>query len=58
MNENEKIFPILRKLDYLWSKDLSRNLCDVFKELNGGKFEYKTDLELEQQLKNVNPDEK
>lgn len=58
MNEEEKIFPILRKIDYLWSKDPKKNLCGVLKEINSGKFEYITDLELEQKLKTINPDEK
>ena len=58
MNDNEKIFPILRKLDFLWSLNPSKNFCDIWSELNGGNFKYLTDLELEEKLKNVNPDEK
>lgn len=58
MNEGEKVFPILRKFDYLWSKYPTKNFCDILKELNEGKFEYMTDLELEQKLKHINPDEK
>lgn len=49
--EEEKIFPILRKFDYLWSKDPKKNFCDVIKELNNGKFEYLADSELVEKLK-------
>jgi hypothetical protein len=56
--EEEKIFPILRKFDYLWSKDPKKNFCDIIKELNNNKFEYLTDSELIDKLKDINPDEK
>ncbi len=58
MNNEEKIFPILRKLDFMWSQDPTKNFCDVWKDLNDGEFKYLTDLELEEKLKSVNPDEK
>lgn len=56
--DEEKIFPILRKFDYLWSKDPKKNFCDIIKELNNDEFKYMTDEELIDKLKTVNPDEK
>lgn len=56
--EEEKIFPILRKFDYIWSKNPKMNFCDVIKELNNGEFKYMTDEELIEKLKIINPDEK
>ena len=58
MINEEKIGPILRKFDYLWSKDPKKNFCDIFKEINDDKFEYLTDKQLIKKLKDVFPDEK
>jgi len=58
MINSEKIGPILRKIDYLWSKNPEKNLCDIIKELNNDKFEYLTDRQLINRLKDVCPDEK
>lgn len=56
--KEEKIFPVLRKFDFIWSKNPNKNFCDIIKELNGGEFKYMTDEELIDKLKQINPDEK
>ncbi len=58
MINSEKIGPFLRKIDHLWSKDNTKNFCDVWKEICGGEFKYITDEELEQLLKDVHIDNK
>lgn len=54
MNQEEKIFVTLRKLDWLWSKNKRKNFCDIWKDLNGGEMRYLTDDELVEKLKDVN----
>lgn len=58
MINEEKIFSILRKFDYLWSKDKSKNFCDIIKDLNNGEFKYMTDEEIIEKFKDIHPDEK
>ncbi len=54
INNEEKIYPILRKLDFIWSQNKSMNFCDVWKLINEGEMKYITDLELQEKLKGIN----
>lgn len=35
--KEERIFPIMNKLDKVWSNNLDKTFCEVYNELTGGK---------------------
>ncbi len=56
INNEEKIFPLLRKLDFIWSQNKELNFCDIWLKLNEGEMKYITDKELQEKLKEINID--
>ena len=51
--KKERIFPILRKLDYVWSLTPDRPFCEIWKDLFNGEFKEVTDEELQEKLKSI-----
>lgn len=51
--KKERIFPILRKFDYVWGLNPERTFCDVLKDILNSDLRDFTDEELQEKLKSI-----
>lgn len=56
MDNQNKVFSTLRKIDYVWSLNQSRTFCEVLKDVMGGELKELSDEEMEAKLALINID--